>query len=119
MGQTLYEKYGGFATISKIVMDFYDRLLDSETVGDFFENTDMKRLIDHQSKFVAFLLGGPADYSGERLEQLHAHLKIGEADFDEMRQILAQTLADHEMTPEDCETVMAEIDARRHLIIAA
>ena len=63
MSDTLYQKYGGFGAISRVVIDFYDRLLDSETVGDYFDNVDMKRLIDHQTKFIAYLLGGPADYT--------------------------------------------------------
>lgn len=119
MTETLYTKYGGFGAVSKIVMDFYDRLLDSESVGDYFEDTDMKRLIDHQTKFIAYLLGGPADYTGERIEQLHRHLKIDAADFDEMKAILKSTLGDHGMEPEDCAAVMAEIEARRGLIVSA
>ncbi len=118
MSDTLYDKYGGFAVISRVVMDFYDRLLDSETVGDYFEDTDMKRLIDHQTKFIAYLLGGPAEYTGDRLAQLHAHLKIGGPDFDEMKTILDQTLETHGFEADDRGTVMAEIEARRGLIVA-
>lgn len=118
MAKTLYEKYGGFGEISRVVMDFYDRLLDSETVGDFFEDVDMKRLIDHQTKFIAYLLGGPADYSGDRLEQLHAHLKIGGTDFDEMKAILDATLASHGFEGDDRVTVMDLIEGHRSLIVA-
>ena len=117
MADTLYDKYGGFAAISRVVMDFYDRLLDSESVGDYFDNVDMKRLIDHQTKFIAYLLGGPADYTGERLEQLHSHLKIGGADFDEMKEILDGTLEDHGFEEGDRKAVMGEIEARRGLIV--
>ncbi|MGD1926244.1 MAG: group 1 truncated hemoglobin [Paracoccaceae bacterium] len=117
MSQTLYDKYGGFASVSRIVMEFYDRILDSESVGDYFENADMKRLIDHQTKFIAYLLGGPADYTGDRLEQLHAHLKIKGADFDEMKEILEGTLTDHGVEEADCAAVMAAVEARRGLIV--
>lgn len=119
MDETLYQKYGGFGAISRVVMDFYDRLLDSESVGDYFENVDMKRLIDHQTKFIAYLLGGPADYTGERLEQLHGHLKIGGADFDEMKAILEATLRDHGFEEGDCSTVMNAIEGHRSLIVTA
>ena len=43
---TLFDKYGGFATVSKVVMSFYDRVLDSDQIGEYFEDIDMKRLID-------------------------------------------------------------------------
>jgi hemoglobin len=116
---TLYQKYGGFAAISRVVMDFYDRLLDSERVGDFFDDVDMKKLIDHQTKFVAYLLGGPAEYTGERLEQLHGHLNIGGADFDEMKQILSDTLSDHGFEDGDRDTVIGVIESHRSLIVTA
>lgn len=119
MTQTLYQKYGGFAAISRVVMDFYDRLLDSEHVGDYFDDVDMKKLIDHQTKFIAYLLGGPADYTGDRLEQLHGHLKIGGADFDEMKQILSDTLADHGFEDADRNTVIGVIEGHRSLIVTA
>lgn len=119
MSQTLYEKYGGFGTVSRIVMDFYDRLLDSDEVGPYFDNVDMKRLIDHQTKFVASLLGGPADFSDARLAQAHRHLDISNADFDEMKRLLNNTLSDHGMASDDCGAVLAEIEARRDQIVTA
>ena len=59
MSQTLYERYGGFSAISRLVMAFYDNLLDSDQIADYFEDVDMRRLIDHQTKFVASLMGDP------------------------------------------------------------
>jgi hemoglobin len=56
----MLERYGGFPTLSRIVMDFYDRVIDSDVLGPFFEDVDMRRLVDHQTKFVAWLMGGPA-----------------------------------------------------------
>ena len=118
MAQTLYEKYGGFGAISKVVIDFYDRLLDSDEVGPFFDDVDMKRLIDHQTKFVASLLGGPADFADERLEQAHRHLGIGDADFDAMKQLLDETLGAHGFAEADRAAVLGEIEARRGMIVS-
>lgn len=117
MAESLYEKYGGFASISRVVMMFYDKLLDSEEVGPFFDDVDLKRLIDHQTKFVAHLLGGPVDYSDERLSQLHGHLDIEGRHFDEMKNLLGATLLEHGFSEEDCETVLKEIEGRRHHIV--
>ncbi|MEO0717587.1 MAG: group 1 truncated hemoglobin [Pseudomonadota bacterium] len=118
MSATLYEKYGGFGSISRVVMSFYDRLLDSDEVGPYFDDIDMKRLIDHQTKFVASLLGGPADFSDDRLEQAHRHLQIDGADFDAMKQILSDTLADFGFEDADREAVLGAIEARRSKIVA-
>ncbi|MBY8977779.1 group 1 truncated hemoglobin [Rhodobacteraceae bacterium NNCM2] len=118
MSNTLYEKYGGFASISRVVMAFYDKLLDSEEVGPFFDDVDLKRLIDHQTKFVAFLLGGPAEYTGDRLEQFHRHLDIQGRHFDEMKRLLGETLLEHGFSDEDCGSVLKEIEDRRSRIVS-
>lgn len=65
--QTLYEKYGGFSQVSKIVLAFYDTLLDDDDIGPFFDDVDMARMVDHQTKFIASLLGGPAAYTDNQL----------------------------------------------------
>jgi len=119
MSQSLFEKYGGFATVSRIVMDFYDRALDSDQIGDFFEDVEMKRLIDHQTKFIASLMGGPASYTNERLTAMHARLRIRDIDFDEMKTLLSETLAEHGVSAEDVGAVLQEIEARRHAIVRA
>lgn len=119
MAGSLYEKYGGFASISRVVMSFYDRLLDSDEVGPYFDDVDMKRLIDHQTKFVASLLGGPADFSDDRLQQAHRHLNIGGADFDAMKQILGETLSEFGFEDADRDAVLGEIEARRSKIVSS
>jgi len=62
MASTLFDKYGGFGTVSKIAMDFYEATLESDQVGDYFHDIDMAKLNDHQTKFVSSLIGGPASF---------------------------------------------------------
>ena len=59
--------YQGKSLGSRIVMLFYDKILDSDQVGNYFEDIDMKKLIDHQTKFVASITGGPASFSDDML----------------------------------------------------
>jgi len=118
MPATLFEKYGGFSSVSRIVMTFYDKVLDSERIGDFFDNVDMPRLIDHQTKFVSFLLGGPASYSEDRLRRAHASLHLTNEDFDEVARLLRETLDEHGFDTEDVRAVMTEIEMRRTTILA-
>ena len=115
--QTLFEKYGGFSAVSKIVLSFYDVLLDSDEVGPFFDDVDMARLIDHQTKFIASLLGGPASYTDEQLYRLHERLDLEDRHFDEVVETLANTLAKHGFSAGDVATVKAELEARRPVIV--
>jgi len=116
MAKTIYEKYGGFSTISKIVMDLYDRLLDDDDVGPFFDNVEMSRIIDHQTKFVSSLIGGPASYTDAQIQKMHAHLVIGPSHFETLKELLAATLADHGLSPEDVDSVVGEFEKRRNLV---
>ena len=115
--QTLFEKYGGFSKISKVVLSFYDTLLDSDDIGPFFDEVDMSKMVDHQTKFIASLLGGPAAYTDNQLRQLHSHLDIEHAHFDELKVVLGETLDDHGFGTEDIESVLQEFENRRQLIV--
>jgi len=114
---TIFEKYGGFSTISRIVMDFYGRVLDSEIAAPYFDEIDMARLMDHQTKFIAQVMGGPAAYSDEALQRVHAGRGIDRTAFDEVADLLSQTLSDHGVQREDVAYVRAHIDEKARFII--
>ncbi|WP_089954849.1 group I truncated hemoglobin [Salipiger thiooxidans] len=116
MQKSLFEKYGGFSVVSKIVLDLYDRLLDDDDVGPFFDEIDMARIVDHQTKFVSSLMGGPASYSDEQIRRMHAHLEIHQLHFDKLQSLLRATLADHGVAPGDQEAILAAFEARRALV---
>lgn len=119
MKGTLFERYGGFAKVSRVVLDFYERVLDSDVVGPFFEEVEMTRLMDHQTKFVSSLLGGPASYSDQRIAEIHAHLEIRDEHFDEIVSLFGQSLRAHGFKPEHVDVVTDEFERRRRLIVRA
>lgn len=114
---TLFEKYGGFGRINHIVIDFYDTLLDSDELGPYFDNVEMAALIDHQTKFVSYLLGGPASFSNGHLKNVHRHLNITPDHFELMKATLSATLLKHGFESVDVATVEGEIEARREFIV--
>lgn len=116
-GLSLFDKYGGLSGLRLAIMDFYDRVLDSDVVGHFFDDVDMPRLIDHQTKFVAALLGGPAEYSDDRLARAHARLTVNDAEFDEIVHLMEATLTQAGFAPPDLAAVLRAVEARRGLIV--
>jgi hemoglobin len=115
--QSMFERYGGFATVSKVVMAFYDKVLDSDVMAEFFEDVDMRRLVDHQTQFISQIMGGPAAYSDDMLRDLHARLHIHDQAFDEMTALLEETFEDFEFDQPDVDEVMREVKGRRNLIV--
>jgi hemoglobin len=118
MEQSLYNKYGGFSKVNRIVMAFYDGLLDSDEIGPYFDHIDMNRQIDHQTKFVVFLLGGPAHFAPDHLQRVHEGLKITDLHFDELKVIFGRTLENSGFSLEDTNTVLDIIESYRNQVVA-
>ena len=114
---TMFERYGGFAFISRVVLNFYDRVLASARLAPFFADTDMQRLIEHQAKFISSVMGGPESYTDAMLRDSHAHLPIDEVAFDEMIGLLRLTLEDFQIAAADVRTIVADLNARRAQIV--
>lgn len=117
MARTMFDRYGGFAKVSRIVSTFYDRVLDDPILSPYFERIEMRRLIDHQTKFIASLMGGPASYTDEHLARVHERLHITDAAFDRMALVLREALEDHDVDESDISTVHAGIVSRRSFIV--
>jgi hemoglobin len=113
---TTFQKYGGFSTVSRVVMTFYEMVLDSDIVGHHFDDVDMPRLMDHQTKFVSALMGGPAAMADDRLAHVHRNLEITAAEFDEVVRLLSDAMDQHGMAEEDIRSVARSFERKRALI---
>ena len=117
MSGTTFEKFGGFKAVSRVVMTFYERVLDSDDVGPYFDDIDMPRLMDHQTKFISSMLGGPASINDDRLRVVHQQLEVSDADFDEIVRLLAGALRDHGVGEADIAAIGQAVEAKRALIV--
>jgi hemoglobin len=116
---TIYERAGGFAAVRKIVSAFYDKVLESELIAHHFEQIEMPKLIDHQTRFVSFLMGGPASYTDEHIAHVHARLGISLREFDEMVELLTETLEDFDFISDDIAKIEGELRRRESAIVTA
>lgn len=117
MEKSLFDKYGGFSTVSKIVLSLYDRLLEDDDVGPFFDDVDLPRVIDHQTKFVSSLMGGPASFSDDHIVRAHRGMVIEHQHFDRLKDIVTETLTDFSVADEDIRTIVGAFESRRVLLI--
>ena len=117
MAETMFERYGGFAKASRVVAAFYSRVLDSPVLAPYFDGVDMRRLMDHQTKFIAFLMDGPASYSSDHLARVHERLHIDDAAFDEMVAELRETFEDFDFDETDIAAIHSKIVAYRGAIV--
>ena len=115
---SLFEKYGGLATVSALVHRFYEHVLDDERVAHFFEHSNMERLISHQTEFVAQALGGPSTTVGRALAKSHAHLGISDRDYSIVGEHLQQAMVDLGVEADDVKAVLELIESLRPQIVS-
>lgn len=56
MAQRLFEKYGGVATVSKLVVEFYKKVLSDQSLVGYFKKTKMEKLMEHKTTPINFYL---------------------------------------------------------------
>ena len=117
MAISLFQRLGGFAQIRKVVSELYDRILDSD-LERYFAGVDVRRLIDHQTKFIASIMGGPASFSDEHLQRAHKHLGIGQEDFALLAELMRETLEDFDLDASDIDFVLREVGARQRAVVS-
>ena len=119
MNQTIFERCGGFATVRKVVSTFYEYVLEDEVVSPYFVGVDMRRQIDHQSKFISALMGGPGSYSDDHLVRVHERLAINHEAFVVIAGLLQEAMEEHGMPSADVDAVVKEFNVREHLVVTA
>ncbi|WP_325701698.1 group 1 truncated hemoglobin [Pseudorhodoplanes sp.] len=118
MPRSLYETIGGFSVISKIVLNFYGKVLESDKIAVYFTDIDMKRLIDHQTKFICSLLGGPASFSDEQLRHAHRTVQITDDAFNEISELFSDALHEASLKPTDIALIVNAFESKRPLIVS-
>jgi hemoglobin len=64
-------------------------------------------------------MGGPASYSDDHLQRVHARLGITHEAFLTMAGLLKEAMEEHGMPGSDVDAVMHEIHVREHLVVTA
>ena len=116
---SLFEKYGGFVTVSKVVNELYDALEINDITAPYFENSDIRALMDHQVKFLSQVLGGPQQYTGKAITVAHTGLKISEIAFFEVANTVKDILEDNGVEDEDVSTIISLLAGLKEDIVEA
>ncbi|MEY4669163.1 MAG: hypothetical protein RL518_1862 [Pseudomonadota bacterium] len=116
---TLFAKYGGFETVSKLVSIFYDSVLADADLAMFFEHVDMEQLMKHQTAFIGMVLGGPASqYTGRDLKTAHSRLSITNDHFSKVAKHLQAALEACSVESDDITVIMNAVAATRGDIVS-
>lgn len=108
---SLYARLGERDGIRAVVDDFYDRLLDDDDLGPFFEDADVSRLRRTQTDFLCEAAGGPETYDAEPVREAHIDVPFRPGHIERALELLRESLAAFDVPDEDAELVVDAIAA--------
>ncbi|GBG39584.1 group I truncated hemoglobin [Mycobacterium montefiorense] len=106
---SIYTQIGGYEAIECVVADFYDRVLADDQLSAFFTGTNISRLKGKQVEFFAAALGGPTDYTGASMKQVHQGRGIAMHHFDLVVQHLVHALTTAGVPPRTMGQIIAAV----------
>lgn len=74
MSESIFQKIGGLPTVNASVDIFYKKVLEDDSISNFFKGVDMELQKHKQKAFLAFVFGGPVKYEGKDMRKAHAGL---------------------------------------------
>ena len=116
--QTLYDRLGGHDGIRAVVDDFYDRLVEDEALGPFFEGSDMEKLRRTQTDFLCEAAGGPETYDAEPVREAHLHVPFTPEHIQRAVELLEESLDAFDVPEEDAQTVVNAVAAYESDLLA-
>ena len=111
-----FEELGGEPKLRAIVDDFVDRCFDDTMIGFLFARADRDRIKRFEDQHAAEHLGADISYEGKPLDVAHGPHRIFGGQFSRRRQILIETLRDHEAPDDVIDAWIAHQDSLRGLI---
>jgi hemoglobin len=116
---SLYDLLGGEDTISRVVADFYDRVLAHDVTAKWFTKADPVTLQQHLRAYLAVALGGPEHYSGRSMRNAHGKLRVTGEAFDVVLGCFADALAARGVGASAIKQVHARLSALRPVVVTA
>jgi truncated hemoglobin YjbI len=119
MIEDLYNLIGGSRTIEAVTKLFYDKILQDDSLRDFFERVDMAHLRSRQAMLISMLLGGRV-YTGKNIRDAHAGSRdhgLNDAHFDLFLQHFRAALEEVGVEPENAEKIMKRLESKRGTVL--
>lgn len=113
---SLFDQLGGEPKLRAIVDDFIDRCFDDTMIGFMFARANRDRIKRFEYQHAAKNLGAPVQYEGRPLDDAHRPHRIFGGQFDRRRQILIETLRDHQVPQAIVDVWISHQDLLRPLI---
>ncbi len=92
---SLYARMGGEAAVTAITAELIDRTVADPKLKRSFDKVGLVRLKKMLAEHICSLTGGPCQYSGDSMIDVHAGQEIREDEFYGMVEILREVMRKH------------------------
>jgi hemoglobin len=107
---TLYNRIGGRPGVVILVDSFYEKVLEDDSLRDFFIGVPMGHLKKMQEEFFSIALGGPSEYSDTKLAQAHQGMDINNRHFERFVSMLFLTLDELGLSENERYQVISQVN---------
>ncbi|KAF4730426.1 hypothetical protein FOZ62_011286, partial [Perkinsus olseni] len=115
----LFARLGGMEGVEDVVTRLYECVERDRRINNFFTGAKLQAIKRTQSDFIIKTLGGPTDYNGRSLEEIHAVLAITDFHLDVFFQLMARALRDCGHDGDSVDEVLVRLEGLRKHILAA
>jgi hemoglobin len=77
-----YQQLGGLPKVEEIVDNFISEIEFDPVMFEFFKDSDINRFREKLIEHLCLLTGGPCQYTGDTMEQVHGGMNITESTFN-------------------------------------
>jgi hemoglobin len=119
MVEDLFDLIGGRSTIKAATELFYKKVLQDDSLRQFFERVDLAHLRSRQVMFISMLLGGRV-YTGKNIHDAHARSRdhgLNDAHFDLFLKHFRAALEEVGVKPENAEKIMKRLESKREAVL--
>ncbi|MEZ4270339.1 MAG: group 1 truncated hemoglobin [Myxococcota bacterium] len=116
MTMTPFERLGGETVLKRVIDDFVERIFADVMIGFFFRDASKARIKMFEYQLAAEFLGAPVVYGGRPLDAAHRRHPIMGGQFARRKQILMETLQEHEIPADIIDSWMEHTESLRPLV---
>jgi len=107
---SLFARIGGVPGVTRMIGEFYTRVLDDPVLRPYFGGVEMAKLRHMQFEFFSAALGGPTAYGGRTMQHAHQGLHIPREHFQRFVEHLFETLKDFALSDDDRFAIVSRIN---------
>jgi len=114
---SLYRALGGKESLERVSGRFVARVGEDPRIRPFFLHTNLERFHEMFALHLCQLAGGPCDYDGDSMVDVHIGMDIGEAEFNRVVEILIEVMEAEDIPQTAQNRLLARLAPLREDII--